>query len=194
VLPPPSPNALNTPISTFAFDSMQELLWAANEFGRITSFYGPELQRYTSYRGHAPSEGPVKQMLMCDRGVISITAKSVHLASRKGVTQWHFNQDDMKDLRCMAFTSKGVHEVLVAGCQETMYKIDVDKGVITSTLKADAPYTMMKRGGQYICAGTADGYVHFLDLINYKIGCPRYLWVVFKATAWVHVGPPGQCF
>ncbi|KAG9653830.1 hypothetical protein KCU64_g7625, partial [Aureobasidium melanogenum] len=169
VLPPPSPNALNTPISTFAFDSMQELLWAANEFGRITSFYGPELQRYTSYRGHAPSEGPVKQMLMCDRGVISITAKSVHLASRKGVTQWHFNQDDMKDLRCMAFTSKGVHEVLVAGCQETMYKIDVDKGVITSTLKADAPYTMMKRGGQYICAGTADGYVHFLDLINYKV-------------------------
>jgi len=40
----------------------------------------------------------------------------------------------MKDLRCMAFTSKGVHEVLVAGCQETMYKIDVDKGVITSTV------------------------------------------------------------
>jgi PAB-dependent poly(A)-specific ribonuclease subunit 2 len=88
---------------------MQELLWAANEFvsyllicyqdfnslileqqGRITSFYGPELQRYTSYRGHAPAEGPVKQMLMCDRGVISITAKSIHLASRKGVTQWHF--------------------------------------------------------------------------------------------------------
>ena len=34
----------------------------------------------------------------------------------------------------MAFTSKGVHEVLVAGCQETMYKIDVDKGVITSTV------------------------------------------------------------
>jgi PAB-dependent poly(A)-specific ribonuclease subunit 2 len=32
VLPPPSPNALNTPISTFSFDSMQELLWAANEF------------------------------------------------------------------------------------------------------------------------------------------------------------------
>lgn len=28
---------------------------------------------------------------------------------------------------------------------------------------------MMKRGGQYICAGTADGYVHFLDLINYKV-------------------------
>ncbi len=92
------------------------------------------------------------------------------------------------NLRCMAFTS-GVHEVLVAGCQETMYKIDVDKGVITSTVcshsmssmdstdqitaQADAPYTMMKRGGQYICAGTADGYVHFLDLINYKVARAR---------------------
>jgi hypothetical protein len=43
----------------------------------------------------------------------------------------------------MAFTSKGVHEVLVAGCQETMYKIDVDKGVITSTVGSDSVYTMV---------------------------------------------------
>jgi PAB-dependent poly(A)-specific ribonuclease subunit 2 len=41
----------------------------------------------------------------------------------------------MKDLRCMAFTSKGVHEILVAGCQELMYKVDVDKGLVTSTVR-----------------------------------------------------------
>jgi len=36
----------------------------------------------------------------------------------------------MADLRCMSFTSKGTSEILVAGCQDTMYVIDVNKGEI----------------------------------------------------------------
>jgi len=40
----------------------------------------------------------------------------------------------MTDLCCMSFTSKGTNELLVAGCQAYMYKIDIDKGIITSTV------------------------------------------------------------
>ena len=57
--------------------------------GRITSFYGPELQKYTSYKGHSSQDGPVKQLLFCDKGVISVAPRSVHLSSRRGLTQWH---------------------------------------------------------------------------------------------------------
>lgn len=57
--------------------------------GRVCSFFGPELQRYTSYRAHPSPEGPVKQLLFCDKGVLSISVRSVHLASRRGLTQWH---------------------------------------------------------------------------------------------------------
>lgn len=38
--------------------------------------------------------------------------------------------DDMKDLRCMSFTSKATSEILVAGLQNTMFVIDVNKGEI----------------------------------------------------------------
>lgn len=38
--------------------------------------------------------------------------------------------DDIKDLRCMSFTSKGTNEILVAGHQETMLVIDLTKGDI----------------------------------------------------------------
>jgi len=38
--------------------------------------------------------------------------------------------ENMKDLRCMSFTSKGASEILVAGCQDVMFKIDVEKGRI----------------------------------------------------------------
>jgi PAB-dependent poly(A)-specific ribonuclease subunit 2 len=37
-------------------------------------------------------------------------------------------------MKCMNFTSKGTREILVAGCQEQMFKVDVEKGIITHTV------------------------------------------------------------
>ena len=36
----------------------------------------------------------------------------------------------------MSFALKGNHEILVAGCQDTMFKINVEKGVITQAVRA----------------------------------------------------------
>ncbi|KAF2091807.1 hypothetical protein K490DRAFT_70560 [Saccharata proteae CBS 121410] len=172
-LPPPASHPLPTPASAIAFDTHQDLLWTGNDFGRVTSFFGPELQRYTSFKAH--TDGAVKQLLFCDKGVISISVRSVHLSSRRGITQWHltadggYRHDGFKDLRCMSFTSKGVHEVLVAGCQDTMFRIDVEKGTITETLQAEDGYTLMKKGGQYICAATSNGTVHIIDPLNFRV-------------------------
>lgn len=69
----------------------------------------------------------------------------------------------------MSFTSKGVHEVLVAGCQDTMFRIDVEKGTLTETLPAENSYTMMKKGGQYICAATTTGMVQIIDPLTFKV-------------------------
>jgi len=57
--------------------------------GRVTSFYGPHLERYTAFRGHAPPDGPVKQFLFTEKGIISISKQSVHYSHRRGLTQWH---------------------------------------------------------------------------------------------------------
>jgi PAB-dependent poly(A)-specific ribonuclease subunit 2 len=168
-LPPPGPHLAPTQVAAFAFDTSQELLWTGNEFGRVTSFYGPNLERYTSYRGHPAADGQVKQFLFTERGVLSISKQSVHFAIRRGITQWHLSSEEFKDLRCMNFTSKGTREILVAGCQDQMFKVDVDKGVITETLTADAQYTILKRAGQYICAATSSGGVHILDAATLKV-------------------------
>lgn len=39
--------------------------------------------------------------------------------------------EDMQELRCMSFTSKGTAEILVAGEQDKMLVIDTIKGEIT---------------------------------------------------------------
>ena len=44
--------------------------------------------------------------------------------------------NEFKDLKCMNFTSKGTREILVAGCQDRMFKLDVEKGAITETVSA----------------------------------------------------------
>lgn len=36
--------------------------------------------------------------------------------------------EEMKDLRCMSFTSKGTTEIIAAGWQDTMLVIDLIKG------------------------------------------------------------------
>ena len=42
------------------------------------------------------------------------------------------------DLQCMSFTAKGTHELVVAGGQDTMFKIDVEKGTITQVVSLTA--------------------------------------------------------
>lgn len=41
----------------------------------------------------------------------------------------------MTDLRCMTFTTKGTSEILVAGCQSQMFRIDVEKGVVAEMVR-----------------------------------------------------------
>jgi PAB-dependent poly(A)-specific ribonuclease subunit 2 len=41
----------------------------------------------------------------------------------------------MKDLKCMCYTSRGTSEILVAGLQDQMFIIDVDKGTISKQVQ-----------------------------------------------------------
>ncbi|CEL05425.1 Putative PAB-dependent poly(A)-specific ribonuclease subunit pan2 [Aspergillus calidoustus] len=166
-LPPPNPHALPTIATTIAFDDVSELLWAGNEYGRITSFYGSELQRYTSVRAHPVADGPVRQILFHERGVISLSSKSVHMITRRGLSQWHVTHDDFADLRCMSFTAQ-TNRIIVAGCQKSMFTIDIDKGIIIDKLRTDHHYVIMKKS-RYLCAATDLGSVDALSLNDFSI-------------------------
>ena len=135
--------------------------------GRVMSFYGPELPRYTSVRAHPATEGLVRQILFHERGVISLSSKSVHMISRRGLTQWHVSHDEMTDLRCMSFTAQ-TNRIIVAGCQRSMFTIDIDKGVIVDKLPTDHNYTIMKKS-RYLCAGTDAGLVNALSLLDFRV-------------------------
>ena len=71
----------------------------------------------------------------------------------------------MVDLRCMSFTTANTSEIVVAGCQHQMYRVDFDKGIVTEMLTPDKPaaYTIMRRAKDFICAAEQEGSIHLLD-------------------------------
>jgi PAB-dependent poly(A)-specific ribonuclease subunit 2 len=83
-------HAVPTPIASLAFDNTQELLWAGNDYGRVTSFYGTELTQYTSFKA---GDDPVRQILLHDKGVIALCSRSIHMAMRRGPPIWHISYD-----------------------------------------------------------------------------------------------------
>ncbi|KAH8713936.1 PAN2-PAN3 deadenylation complex catalytic subunit PAN2 [Beauveria bassiana] len=166
--PPPGVHALPSPVTTMTFDTSQELLWTGNDYGRVTSFFGSELQRYTSFKAHLSSEGPVRQILVNDKGVIALGSSDVHMSMRRGATIWHIKHEAMRDLRCMSFTSKGTAEIIVAGMQDTMLVIDLNKGEVVKQVPTEYQYSMMKRG-RYICAATQTGLCNLLDPVTFTV-------------------------
>jgi len=54
----------------------------------------------------------------------------LNLCLRRGLNIWHLRDDGMKDLRCMSFMSKDRSVVVVAGCQNVMLKVDLEKGKV----------------------------------------------------------------
>lgn len=53
--------------------------------------------------------------------------------------------EDMRDLRCMSFTSKATSEILVAGMQDTMLVIDTNKGEIVKRVRQDSTYSILNQ-------------------------------------------------
>lgn len=164
--PPPTLHDIPTNPATLAFDSSQELLWTGNSYGRVSSFYGVELQRYTTFSAHPARDGPVHQLLFHEKGVIALGAHRIHMAMRRGLPIWNIKHEDFKQLRCMCFLSKD--ELLVAGCQEKMFVIDVVKGDITQEMQTSEEYTMMRRC-RFICAATKSGSINIMDPKTFEV-------------------------
>jgi hypothetical protein len=48
-----------------------------------------DLQRYTSFKAHPASDGPVRQLLFNEKGVIALGARNVHMSIRRGPALWN---------------------------------------------------------------------------------------------------------
>ncbi|CAB4393897.1 unnamed protein product [Rhizophagus irregularis] len=156
---------VSAPISAIAFDPYQELLWTGNEKGRVTSHFGSGLHRYTSFRAHL---NPVRQILVSDKGVISLCSDSVKMTNRRGLIKWTLSNEDTTDLHCMTYTTMPNSEILAAGKQHNMLVINVARGIVVKKVESESDIVVMRKS-RLICCGANSGEVTLMDPRTFKV-------------------------
>ncbi|KAK9492754.1 ubiquitin carboxyl-terminal hydrolase-domain-containing protein [Lipomyces doorenjongii] len=161
------PFGFATAISAVTFDTSQELLWTGDVNGRIASLAGSSLRKYTSYVGH---KSAVQQILVNDRGVLSLDSDTLRMTQRRGILRFNLKDETkMKDLTCMSYTSRGTSEVVVAGQGPGLFRINVDRGSMVNEVPSDDGFTVLRRGGRLICGGSTRGEVVLIDPVSLQI-------------------------
>ncbi|KAG0230876.1 poly(A)-specific ribonuclease [Mortierella sp. GBA43] len=139
----------SVPVTCVKFDPHHEFVWTANEQGYISSYYGPGLQRYSSFRAH---KGTVRQMMVLDRGIVSIGKDSIHLSNRRGLASWNIIDEDAQDLHSMALMSNT--EILAAGQQNKILSVNIVRGIVTKKVEATSEIVVMKKSRLLVCGST----------------------------------------
>ena len=80
----------------------------------------------------------------CHYGLSGARGRSAKLTSQapESLQIFEARHDEMKESRCMSFTSKGTSEILVAGEQDKMFVIDTVKGEVTKQVRLSKPWLL----------------------------------------------------
>ncbi|KAG2231202.1 hypothetical protein INT48_005923 [Thamnidium elegans] len=156
-----------SPVSAVCWDPYHELLWVGNDSGRVSSYYGKGLQRYTAFKAHKAEQ--VRQIRVTDRGIISLSPKSIQMRDRRGLVKWSISNEDAKDLHCMTSTTLTNGELLVAGQQDDMLVVSSARGVVTRKISGASNIVVLKSLPRSICAGSLLGEVTIRDPRTMKV-------------------------
>jgi PAB-dependent poly(A)-specific ribonuclease subunit 2 len=152
------------PVTSLCFDRQEELLWMGNEGGHVTSYYGLDMVKYTSFQVH--SENDIRAQLTGDYGLLSLTKNSLRLSLRRGLTAFNHTSDHLNDMYCMSLT-ENPSIILMAGQQSELLDFDLNlmKPVRITNLENDPsanslPGCMIIRSHpRFVCCGDATGKV-----------------------------------
>lgn len=147
-------------VSTLCFDALQELLWMGNQGGHVTSYYGPALEKYTSFQVHSTDE--IRQILTIDNGCLFLTRNNLRCSIRRGLKQFDYNDEYMEDMQCMIMTSP--ESVLMGGHQTKVIEIDLNKLQHIRQVDVSEPgCAIFRASNKFICAGDTSGKITLYD-------------------------------
>ncbi|XP_076824729.1 PAN2-PAN3 deadenylation complex catalytic subunit PAN2-like isoform X2 [Clavelina lepadiformis] len=149
------------------FDSSCELLWVGNQGGHITSYYGPTMQKYTSFQVHP--HNPVLEILSHGERVLALTKDTLKCSLKRGVPIYTFKDDSLQDTQCM--TLRREKHLLLGGKNTSLIDLDLNTGSISRSIPL-APHegtAIFRTTSRFLCCGGFNGKIMLRDPDSLKI-------------------------
>ncbi|ETE73882.1 PAB-dependent poly(A)-specific ribonuclease subunit 2, partial [Ophiophagus hannah] len=138
---------VGVPVSFSHFDLHEEMLWVGNHGGHATSFFGPALERYSSFQVHSSDD--IRQIQSLENGVLFLTKNNLKYMSRGGLIIFDYLMDESEDMHSLLLTDPGT---LLVGGLTSHYSVEIP-GV-----------TIMRQSNRFFFCGHTSGKVSLRDL------------------------------
>eukprot|EP00667_Euglena_gracilis_P001373 EG_transcript_1373 len=152
-----------------AFDPFEELLWTANDVGKLTSYYpsfqeemdaGPIWCKYSSFQGHVEA---VTQMIVEQWGVLSLSQNCVRVHTKGGLPTQNFSHEGMHNLLSFAYTDARKSTLCLGGNLNKIFNYDVQQNLILTTADTTQGTAVVKYNGRLVCCGGTAGDISLRD-------------------------------
>ena len=170
------------PIYASCFDSQQELFWTGNAQGRVTSYYGVSLSKYTSFSVPFDTNPEIKTIFPHrEKDVYILNSDTLFCYSRLGSRVFKHKEVSFKNLECMFYNQQ--ERFYLGGFNELIYDFDIERLRILRQfnitddqkdcilIKSSASTTNMSssltRNG-VLCTGSTNGQVVLRDPFSLK--------------------------
>ncbi|XP_072105007.1 PAN2-PAN3 deadenylation complex catalytic subunit PAN2 isoform X3 [Mobula birostris] len=157
---------VGVPVTTAHFDIQDEMLWVGSHGGHVTSFFGPTMERYSSFRVNSTDD--IRQIQTLESGILFLNKNNLKCFTRGGLIMFDFVMDEAEDLHSLLLTDN--NSVLLGSLQNHVREIDLNAIQETEKYIVEVPgVTIMRQSNRSFFCGHSSGKVSVRDLRNFKL-------------------------
>nr|XP_044611928.1 PAN2-PAN3 deadenylation complex catalytic subunit PAN2 isoform X6 [Equus asinus] len=157
---------VGVPVSVSHFDLHEEMLWVGSHGGHATSFFGPALERYSSFQVNGSDD--IRQIQSLENGILFLTKNNLKYMARGGLIIFDYLLDESEDMHSLLLTDSST--LLVGGLQNHILEIDLNTVQETQKYAVETPgVTIMRQTNRFFFCGHTSGKVSLRDLRTFKV-------------------------
>ncbi|ORY81542.1 ubiquitin carboxyl-terminal hydrolase-domain-containing protein [Protomyces lactucae-debilis] len=163
-----APHTPHSALTAVQFDTDEELIWTGNEQGRLCSYHGPGLQKYTCFRAH---QDAVREIQVTKKLILSLSSTSVSARTRRGLVKWTISDPELANATSMAPHPRNPHDIVIVGIARGMAIINTERGAISEFVANGCEdVSLIQKLGRHFIAGSAAGELRLYDAMD--AACP----------------------